>query len=115
MLCDMSPIAKPPDFPWLVYVTFRYKGRPLPTQAEFDAFETVERAIEELERGAVLAWVGTMTHGGVRDYICYCRDNRECRRDLSENVGRAKHDVKFVNDPTWSQYRDLVAMIRSES
>jgi hypothetical protein len=115
LLCDVSPVARQSEFPWLAYLTYRYKNRPLPSQAEFDSFEQVERGIESLEEASVIAWVGTMTHNGVRDFIVYCRDKKDAKRRIIPAMGEMKPRIKFAHDPGWSQHKDLLDMLNHGS
>src|SRR5687767_2995760 len=66
------PRVRKRDFPWLVYLTFEYEGRPLPTSEEFDQFDSVSKTLEELEKTGEIAHIGIMTFKGKRDFISYC-------------------------------------------
>ena len=100
------------QIPWLVYVGLTYKGRPRPTQEEFEEFDEVDDTITALCRQTGSQNVAIVTLDGNRDWICYCPDQNGFAELVQTQLSEHGPRTEALLDPRWSQYGDLRAMVK---
>lgn len=110
---NMAPSRRPadPEFPFLAYVTFRYRdsdARGLPRNDDWATVREIEASVASpFEADQVALHVGEVLGHGVKDLLFYVRDvgafaNRGA--DLLRHYARLAPSVEITFDPAWSQY-----------
>lgn len=95
----------------LVYCTFRYSNRPLPSPEEMARFERISQRIDGLERREDFVQVGVIMIDGKRDYMMYTTYGKELVARLRAELAPFQPELETMPDPDWDQYRDLVDMV----
>lgn len=102
-------VTNPPDLkmPWLCYLTFHYQHRPLPTSAEFDRFDDIDKTIQNLCKDHKARNVGIWMQNGKRDWIVYAKDGHHFAEVSTKALAKLGLNVNVQLDRNWSQYRTL--------
>lgn len=99
-------------YPDLIYCTFSYTSRPLPSVAEMDRLVETDRLLECLAQELDFFLVGSMMVNGVRDNIIYSRNGKALVQELYQRLQDWSPKIETEPDPSWSQYHDLRGMTR---
>ena len=97
--------------PWLVYLTFAYKNRPLPSSPELDRFEEVDRIIQALCAKHSARNVAIWTRAGVRDWIVYAQDGGSFGDVALAALRPFAVQIEVQADGVWKQYQDFLEML----
>jgi hypothetical protein len=113
---NMVPSESPanPAYPFLAYVTFRYRDldeRGLPRGDDWVAVQEIENsAANALEVDRVAVHVAEVLGHGVKDLVFYIRDVGAFANRASHLLRKYAHlapSVEITLDPEWSQYADF--------
>jgi hypothetical protein len=101
---EANPDAR---MPWLVYMTFPYKNRPLPSSTEFDEFDRVDKVIQELCKKHHAKNVAVYMRDGIRDWIVYAAEGPAFLKVAESVFPKSKAKIHVQPDHRWKQYMDF--------